>query len=1230
MLKQARTLISKGLNEEALEVLEDEPENLMVCLFRGSALHRLRRYEEAENSLRKATQLDPNNLVAWRGLTRLYYDTKQPNKYIDATTSLLEVLQNSDDITGAEEVLHNAKQAQKKFHDENMDEKMLRLQLPGSPVYDWLLSVLPPLQSVLACLIEMKEKKLQSTLSNIKSRTKMNVSMTAERTNAEYLKAYEHSDLDELYTLQTQILDIDVDRRIAEAKLLDVRYAVLRLSPAKDKHTSQCKDLVDGMVLFEPVNPLAYVLHWDWSDVADYSQLESSQLVQFIQMFPTHTVSRKLEAFLHSPLNPWSSEDIWATKDLLEQLSIPEKDSILCGRITADYMVLIQEWDRAIDVSKECLGLAEAQAHNVGIYLPHTESKLMCALGTAYIYFQAPRNHPLASDLFSKVLDLEQDNPEALVGKAQILVEQKDMEQAETILRKVLDSHKDHIQALGELGWCLVSSSDSQDIDDGKKLLNQALHYEHNAYFRAQLRWRTGFAAWKMGETSDAFDAFMASLRELPSYAPSFTYLGLLYESRGDEGRAYKCFFKAIELDASQTIAAEHLSRNYADQGQWDLVKLVAANVVGTVSNKAAWPYRALGIASLNDHQWKDAVAYFQRCLRLDPADSDSWVGLGEAYIASGRYKSAEKALKRALELNPRSFPAHYVLSRAQVAILDFPAAAESISQARDLFDGDSPALAFAAVDDSVMAAQWYLSRSELGAAIDAANVALLLSEEELSSRVDHCRVWSGASRALAVISSIGKPECRERVRSLEKIFQLSGQSESGDASLDTFRLAEIALLKSENEPKQLRAELSYNAGIAAYSARRDAVPYLQQAIMYNRKNANYWIAYGMALIHVNPYVSQHCIIRALSINGRSPLAWSALGVLYLIHGDYELASEALDRALAIDADSAMAWVGQALSEHKHKPATYVARLLNQAALLDAPTVALPLGLSVYCSEKLGQQSPMSQAIATLEKLLEQEPENPLGRKLSALLLERSGNYADALQRYDDLSGKRRCYLALKDWDKVKSLSDNAVDIDLESLLVSGLAQYFSGHFEDALDLFMAALEASGSESTVVCLLVQVLWSQSTNEAQEAAIEQLWAALEQSPGDLSLTLLLGVIGILTGDNEVAEAASDELSQLMPGLKGKDLVSACIVISRLEESNHVFQRAVIMQSPGTYSLWKNLSTEQALQYAVSKQLPTAVISEAYAAVGGVDNSRRATFMSPTSPKTWKALISAQKN
>ena len=68
----------------------------------------------------------------------------------------------------------------------------------------------------------------------------------------------------------------------------------------------------------------------------------------------------------------------------------------------------------------------------------------------------------------------------------------------------------------------------------------------------------------------------------MPTYAPSFTALGKLYESASppDSDRALKCFQKAFELDATEAEAAEKLASGYADAEEWSLVRAIAMRVM--------------------------------------------------------------------------------------------------------------------------------------------------------------------------------------------------------------------------------------------------------------------------------------------------------------------------------------------------------------------------------------------------------------------------------------------------------------------------------------------------------------------------------------------------------------------------------------------------------------------------------------------------------------------------
>lgn len=108
----------------------------------------------------------------------------------------------------------------------------------------------------------------------------------------------------------------------------------------------------------------------------------------------------------------------------------------------------------------------------------------------------------------------------------------------------------------------------------------------------------------------EAFDAFNSSLFAAPSYAPSFTSLGLFFRSVDppDFDQASKCFQKAFELSSDEEVAARFLAEEYADLGNWSLVEVVARRVVQNrpggrkrpaKDKNRAWAWKAIGGSDL-------------------------------------------------------------------------------------------------------------------------------------------------------------------------------------------------------------------------------------------------------------------------------------------------------------------------------------------------------------------------------------------------------------------------------------------------------------------------------------------------------------------------------------------------------------------------------------------------------------------------------------------------------
>jgi superkiller protein 3 len=72
-------------------------------------------------------------------------------------------------------------------------------------------------------------------------------------------------------------------------------------------------------------------------------------------------------------------------------------------------------------------------------------------------------------------------------------------------------------------------------------------------------------------------------VKEDPEFAPAFTSLGIYYLEQApspDPIRSSKCFQKAFELDARETVAARRLTEGFANDKEWDLVEVVAQRTI--------------------------------------------------------------------------------------------------------------------------------------------------------------------------------------------------------------------------------------------------------------------------------------------------------------------------------------------------------------------------------------------------------------------------------------------------------------------------------------------------------------------------------------------------------------------------------------------------------------------------------------------------------------------------
>ena len=118
-LKASREALSAKDCEAALQaadnVLNYEHDNYNALVFRGLALLGLKKYTEAEAAYRKATQVKPEELLAWQGLEKYYIEQHKPDQAIEIIQELLK--RHSQDATKTAEALQRILELRRKEDD---------------------------------------------------------------------------------------------------------------------------------------------------------------------------------------------------------------------------------------------------------------------------------------------------------------------------------------------------------------------------------------------------------------------------------------------------------------------------------------------------------------------------------------------------------------------------------------------------------------------------------------------------------------------------------------------------------------------------------------------------------------------------------------------------------------------------------------------------------------------------------------------------------------------------------------------------------------------------------------------------------------------------------------------------------------------------------------------------------------------------------------------------------
>ncbi|TAQ84711.1 hypothetical protein B7494_g6958 [Chlorociboria aeruginascens] len=1009
-IRQARTLLSS------------DPKIYHANIFLGFALTKQEEYADAEKAYVAATQIKPNDAQGWQGLIQLYEHQggHKMEQYQNAALKLAEIYQSLDEKYKCQDVVDKFMDFAKTQGSRLQHKKALEIILPSSPIYDYLQGRVPHpshTYQIVAQITEFEEKDcINKEIGERRTRLGAKIGQVTMEVKREVLG---NSDLENLYT---QIIDWSNDdeiRRQYEEKLLQrclEALTVLAPGPLKTEKRVKVLKLAKDMVIIKHPFKLAWDITIEWQDPNSILDLDVNVLRDYIFFFPTSGLAQVLRGFMSSEISPFprsmvamaaNSED-GATSDDSESDDDNDKGgvalngplsnedrlllmiegmadsprSILAHRLMGEYYQFIEEYEIVVELMRNALRLIGDESCKIGLRFENSSECFNALLGTALVFYQSPKNHPEAKALFDDLLIRNPASTPALLGIGLIYEEEQDYSAALGFLTRALKRDPANIRIKTEAAWVKALNGDynqgKQELEacvisiDGKDMRSRDL--------LAQTQYRIGMCLWNLDTSKSArkdrnraYSHFLAALKSNLNFAPAYTSLGIFYADYSkDKKRSRKCFQKAFELSSSEVEAAERLARLFAEQGEWDLVEVVAQRVVDSGKVKPApgskkrgfsWPFAALGVAELNKQDYAKSIVSFQSALRITPNDYHSWVGLGESYHNSGRYIAATKAFHHAEkfehEVNQQksgeTWFAKHMLSNVKRELGDYGDAIEgyrAVLQDHPTEFGVSIAL----IQTLVESAWDGIDKGFLGHAIQRASETIDVSLALADSRTDIFNLWKAVGDACAIFSCVQTRITEFPHGAIKKLLEKGDNKQPYNLFIDIDGVGVDLVFTNGTFPEEERNGLEftrslhaailshkraihvsahdmhaqavayYNLGWTEYRAhiclstvlRRKFTRYLKaavrcfkRAIEFEAGNSEFWNALGVVTSELNPRVAQHSFVRSLFLNERSGQTWTNLGTLYLLQNDHQLAHEAFTRAQSTDPDFAHAWIGQ-------------------------------------------------------------------------------------------------------------------------------------------------------------------------------------------------------------------------------------------------------------------------------------------------------------------------------
>lgn len=319
LLKQARSSLEANDPESCLEYVDDilktDKDNYFAYVFQGKALQSLDKIDKSIDAYERATSINPDDMLAWKGLNKALERTDNYEAYFDVLARIIDMQVNQGiGIAPTLKDLQNYLEGH--FYKTNYKLHVCYLKsiLPGTVIGDLIGTSLGLPEDNLKRLIDLVRTHENDLVRKATAKVRMTLpkSLNQQQINKLNQCSWEirkMSELESFYRFFLNICNDDTLRKKYEKEYLKYKYDLLAIAPVKEPLQHEIFQMVEGMVFVKSHCLLAWQIYFDWIDLRQLSELLLAIVTDFLEVFRNEGLSLVLYAYAMSDISPFNKEE---------------------------------------------------------------------------------------------------------------------------------------------------------------------------------------------------------------------------------------------------------------------------------------------------------------------------------------------------------------------------------------------------------------------------------------------------------------------------------------------------------------------------------------------------------------------------------------------------------------------------------------------------------------------------------------------------------------------------------------------------------------------------------------------------------------------------------------------------------------------------------------------------------------------------------------------------------